>query len=119
MIAVGVVGVLWALQVLAANLAQSTKERLEGTKRYIALGVAALMMVAVALPFGRGVQSLWAAQGLLGSETVFGISRGDSRLSTGKDPWAGVGRMNVLLLGRDGGDRKSTRLNSSHLASSY
>src|SRR5690625_6776718 len=54
MIAVGVVGVLWALQVLAANLAQSTKERLEGTKRYIALGVAALMMVAVALPFGRG-----------------------------------------------------------------
>src|SRR5690625_7234588 len=98
MIAVGVVGVLWALQVLAANLAQSTKERLEGTKRYIGLGVAALMLVAVALPFGRGVQSLWAAQGLLGSEKVFGISRGASRLSTGTDPWAGVGRMHVPLL---------------------
>ena len=118
MIAVGVVGVLWALQVLAANLAQSTKERLEGTKRYIALGVAALMMVAVALPFGRGVQSLWAAQGLLGSETVFGISRGDSRLSTGKDPWAGVGRMNVLLLGQDAGeDRTGTRPDTIMVAS--
>ena len=118
MIAVGVVGVLGALQVLAANLAQSTKERLEGTKRYIALGVAALMVVAVALPFGRGVQSLWAAQGLLGSETVFGVGRDGSRLSTGTDPWEGVGRMNVMLLGQDAGeDRTGTRPDTIMVAS--
>ena len=119
MLTVGVAGVIWALQVLAANLAHSTKERLEGTRRYIALGVAALMVVAVALPFGRGVQSLWATQGLLGSETVFGIGRSpDSRLGTGADPWKGVGRMNVLLLGQDAGeDRTGTRPDTIMVAS--
>lgn len=118
MVTVGVVGILWTLQVLAANFAQSTKERLEGTKRYIALGVAALMMIAVALPFGRGVQSLWAAQGLLGSETVFGIDRDGSKLSAGEDPWQGVGRMNILLLGQDAGeDRTGTRPDTIMVAS--
>ncbi|ACU84771.1 cell envelope-related function transcriptional attenuator common domain [Brachybacterium faecium DSM 4810] len=119
MIAVGVVGVVWALQIVLANLAHSTRERLAGAKRYLALGLAALMVVAVALPFGRGVQSLWALQGLMGSETVFGGGEGGTHsFATGKDPWANTERLNIMLLGQDAGeDRTGTRPDTIMVAS--
>src|SRR5699024_11046712 len=37
MIAVAVVGLVWALQIVLTNLAHSTRERLAGAKRYLAL----------------------------------------------------------------------------------
>src|SRR5699024_2987979 len=119
MIAVGVVGVVWALQIVLANLAHSTQERLAGAKRYLALGLAALMVVAVALPFGRGVQSLCALQGLMGSETVFGGGEGGTHsFATGKDPWANTERLNIMLLGQDAGeDRTGTRPDTIMVAS--
>ncbi|HIY23547.1 MAG TPA: LCP family protein [Candidatus Brachybacterium merdigallinarum] len=117
MVVVALVGVVWALQIVLANLAQTTKERLQGAKRYLALGLAALMVVAVALPFGQGVRSLWAAQGLLGSESVFSGESG-SNLQPGQDPWAGVGRLNIMLLGQDAGeDRTGTRPDTIMVAS--
>ena len=93
MITVGVVGLVWALQIVLANLAHTTRERLAGTKRYVALALAALMVVGIALPFGRGVQSLWALQGLIGSESVFGGGQGEGgSFASGKDPWANIDR---------------------------
>jgi LCP family protein required for cell wall assembly len=111
-----VVGLVWCLQIVLANLAQTTKQRLEGAKRYLALALAAVMVIAVAVPFGRGVQSLWALQGLFGSTTVFG---GDSgKLAEGPDPWADTPRLNIMLLGQDAGaDRTGTRPDTLMVAS--
>lgn len=118
MIAVALVGLVWAIQIVVANLAHTSRQRLQGAKRYLAFAIAALMVVAVALPFGRGVQSLWAAQGLLGSDTVFGQGNDSGRIQKGKDPWAGVGRINILLLGQDAGeDRTGTRPDTIMVAS--
>lgn len=118
MVAVALVGLVWAIQIVLANLAHTARQRLSGAKRYLAFALAALMVVAVALPFGRGVQSLWAAQGLLGSETVFGQGTETGRLQEGKDPWAGVGRLNIMLLGQDAGaDRTGTRPDTIMVAS--
>ncbi|MFC7458404.1 LCP family protein [Brachybacterium sp. GCM10030267] len=118
MVTVVVVGLVWGLQIVLANLAHSTEQRLAGAKRFVALGLAALMVVAVAVPFGRGVQSLWAYQGLLGSDTVFGGRNGDNPLADGKDPWAGKERVNILLLGQDAGaDRTGTRPDTLMVAS--
>ncbi|GAA1484371.1 hypothetical protein GCM10009625_11750 [Brachybacterium fresconis] len=119
LITIVVVGLVWALQIVAANLVHSRREQLAGTKRYLALALAALMVVGVALPFGRGVQSLWAAQGLLGSTSVFGGRDGEGRtLAEGKDPWANTERVNVMLLGQDAGaDRTGTRPDTIMVAS--
>ncbi|WP_232820417.1 LCP family protein [Brachybacterium sp. YJGR34] len=119
MIAVGVLGVVWALQIVAANLAHSRRERLQGARRYLALALAALMVVGVVLPFGRGVQSLWALQGLVGSDTVFGGGDGQNHPFTdGEDPWADTERLNFLLLGQDAGaDRTGTRPDTIMVAS--
>lgn len=114
-----VVGLLWALQIVLANLAHTNRQRLEGAKRYVALALAALMVVAVAVPFGRGVQSLWALQGLVGSESVFGGGEGgDHPFGTGKDPWANTERVNIMMLGQDAGaDRTGTRPDTIMVAS--
>ena len=111
-----VVGLVWCLQIVLANLAQSTKHRLEGAKRYLALALAAVMVIAVAVPFGRGVQSLWALQGLFGSTSVFGGESG--KLAEGSDPWADTPRLNIMLLGQDAGaDRTGTRPDTIMVAS--
>ena len=111
-----VVGLVWCLQIVLANLAQSTKQRLAGAKRYLALALAAVMVIAVAVPFGRGVQSLWALQGLFGSTTVFGGDGGE--LADGPDPWADTPRLNIMLLGQDAGaDRTGTRPDTIMVAS--
>ncbi|MGP9537704.1 LCP family glycopolymer transferase [Brachybacterium sp. AOP43-C2-M15] len=119
MLAVAVVGLVWALQIVAANLAHTTRQRLEGSKRYLALALAALMVVGVAVPFGRGVQSLWALQGLMGSESVFGGGEGrDHPFTSGKDPWENTERLNIMLLGQDAGDdRTGTRPDTIMVAS--
>ncbi|MDN5688085.1 MAG: LCP family protein [Brachybacterium sp.] len=119
MVTAVVVGLVWALQIVVANLAHSRQQHLEGSKRYIALALAALMVVAVAFPIGRSAQSLWAAQGLLGSTTVFGGRDGEGRtLAEGKDPWADTERVNVMLLGQDAGaDRTGTRPDTIMMAS--
>src|SRR5699024_5176528 len=102
MIVVGVVGLVWALQIVLANLAHTTRERLAGAKRYLALALAALMVVAVAVPATRGVQSLWALQGLVGSRTVFGGGEGgDHPFTSGEDPWADAGPDTIMVASID------------------
>ncbi len=113
-----ILGVVWCLQIIMTGLAQSTKERLRGARRVGVLVLSGVLALGVALPFGRGVESLWAAQGLLGSTTVFGGTKGEGRVVEGPDPWAGVGRINILLLGQDAGaDRTGTRPDTIMVAS--
>lgn len=118
MIGVLIMGLVWCAQILATGMAQSTRHRLRGGKRTAALVLAAILAAGAALPFGRGVQSLWAAQGLLGSDTVFSGTDGNTRTVAGKDPWKGVGRINIMLLGQDAGaDRTGTRPDTIMVAS--
>ena len=117
LVAAAVAMIVWMVQIVLAALAHSTAQRLERRRRLVALGLAAVMVIAVGLPFGRGVQSLWATQGLLGSDSVFSRS-GSSTLADGEDPWAGVGRINILMLGQDAGqDRTGTRPDTIMVAS--
>ncbi|MGY5763972.1 LCP family glycopolymer transferase [Brachybacterium sp. DNPG3] len=119
MLVVAVVGIVWMLQVVLTNLSHATLQRLRGSRRTASFVIAAVMVLLVAVPFGRGVQSLWAAQGLLGSESVFASSsESNSVISDGDDPWAGVGRLNIMLLGQDAGeDRTGTRPDTIMVAS--
>ncbi|MGP5681300.1 LCP family glycopolymer transferase [Brachybacterium alimentarium] len=119
LVAAGVAGLVWAAQIVLANLAHTTRQRLQGAKKYLALALAALMVVAIAVPFGRGVQSVWAVQALLGSKSVFGGQEGgESPIVKGKDPWAGTDRVNIMLLGQDSGeDRTGTRPDTIMMAS--
>lgn len=119
LVAAGVAGLVWAAQIVLANLAHTTRQRLHGAKKYLALALAALMVVAIAVPFGRGVQSVWAVQALLGSKSVFGGQEGgESPIVKGKDPWAGTDRVNIMLLGQDSGeDRTGTRPDTIMMAS--
>ena len=119
MLVVAVVGAVWALQIVLANLAHSAQQRLHGARRLIAIALAALMVVAVIVPAGRGVQSLWAVQGLMGSSSVFGGGQGGNHpFRAGEDPWADVDRLNIMLLGQDAGaDRTGTRPDTIMVAS--
>ncbi|MEE1618961.1 LCP family glycopolymer transferase [Brachybacterium sp. J153] len=112
-----VVGLVWIVQIVLANLAQTTKERLTGTRRYLAFAVSAAMVVAVAIPAGYTVRSLWAGQSLLGSSSVFAGGR-SADLAEGPDPWANTERVNIMLLGQDAGvDRTGTRPDTLMVAS--
>ncbi|MDO5662158.1 MAG: LCP family protein [Brachybacterium sp.] len=110
-------GLIWMLQILLTNQVHNLREHLQGRKRILSLVLAVVMVVTVAVPVGRGVQSLWAMQGLLGNRSVFGGS-GDGRLADGPDPWKDVGRINVMMLGQDAGDdREGTRPDTLMVAS--
>lgn len=118
LVAVAVVGVVWILQILATQRAHRRREGLRGGKRAAAFTLALAMAALVAVPFSFAGQYIWAAQGLLGNSAVFQQSPSSGRLATGKDPWAGVGRINVLLLGQDAGaDRTGTRPDTIMVAS--
>ncbi|MCS6712252.1 LCP family protein [Brachybacterium sp. EF45031] len=116
MVGLFLLGLTWVAQVALTYAVRAGQAALAGAQRALALGVAALLVVGIALPFGRGVQSLWAAQALLGNQNVFGGTR-DDRLD-GPDPWAGTERLNVMLLGQDAGaDRVGTRPDTIMVAS--
>jgi LCP family protein required for cell wall assembly len=117
MVVIAVVGLVWILQVVLSNLAHNTRERLRGRRRAISLIVAVVMVIGVAIPFGRAEQYVFAAQGLLGNESVFRSHGNGGKLSS-SDPWKGTERVNVLLLGQDeGADRTGTRPDTIMVAS--
>jgi LCP family protein required for cell wall assembly len=117
MVAIGIVGVVWILQVVLSNLAHNTRERLRGRRRIISLVVALVMIIGVAIPFGRAEQYVYAAQGLLGNQSVFRSGGGSGKLSS-NDPWKNKERVNIMLLGQDAGaDRTGTRPDTIMVAS--
>lgn len=73
------------------------------------------MCAVVALPTIQGVRYLGIQYSLVGS--LFGSGNGLD-LSDGEDPWAGIPRVNVLLLGSDAADnREGVRTDSMIVAS--
>ncbi len=117
MIAIGVVALVWILQVVLSNLAHNTRERLHGRRRAVSLIVALVMVIGVAIPFARAEQYVYAAQGLLGNQSVFRSGGGSGKLSS-SDPWKNTERVNIMLLGQDAGaDRTGTRPDTIMVAS--
>lgn len=112
-----ILGLIWVLQILATNVAHNGMQRLTGWRRALSTLLAVVLMGVTAMPFAVGANNLYSAQGLLGNTTVFGGKK-DSRIGTGKDPWAGTARLNIMLLGQDAGaDRIGTRPDTIMVAS--
>ncbi|WP_460476596.1 LCP family protein [Brachybacterium huguangmaarense] len=118
LVLVVIVGVVWLLQILAANLAHNARERLAGGRRALSVLLALVLMAGVGMPFAMGAHRVYAAQTLLGDTQVFGGAKDTHDISTGKDPWANIDRINVMLLGQDAGaDRTGTRPDTIMVAS--
>lgn len=112
-----VVGLIWCAQILLANLAHNTKERLQGARRAVSTLLAVLLVGTVATPFALGANGVYSAQGLLGNTDVFG-GTDNGKIAAGKDPWANTERLNILMLGQDAGaDRSGTRPDTIMVAS--
>ena len=110
-------GLIWIAQILVANLVHNARERLRGGKKATSVVLAVVLMVVAGAPFALAANNLWSAQGLLGNASVFG-GEGKGRLKDGADPWKGVGRINVMMLGQDAGaDRTGTRPDTIMVAS--
>lgn len=116
LVALILVAAVWWAQILLTRYEHARTAGLRGGKRWLSVLLALAMVALVLVPIGRAGQYVWAMQGLLGNERVFG--QGGGTLGGGSDPWAGVGRINVMLLGQDAGeDRTGTRPDTIMVAS--
>ncbi len=119
--AVVVVALVWtATIVLTAYLSAPTG--LPRGQRFATRGFTALMCLLIALPAAQAVRYLAIQRSVVG--TVFTPSAGgttgtaEPTAGTAEDPWAGVPRVNLLLLGSDAGtDRTGVRTDSMMVAS--
>ncbi|ANY07971.1 LCP family protein [Pseudonocardia sp. HH130630-07] len=103
-------GIGWIAQV-ARTYALARPRGLPLGQKIVGTGTAALLCLAVAVPFGYGVELLNSQRGLLNS--LFQGGGGTSAADA-----LGKPRLNVLLLGSDAGeDRSGTRTDTMMLAS--
>ena len=120
---VAVVGIIWCLTIVAT--AWSTRpSRPSAAQRGLGVALVAALCVAVAAPSSVGVR-----YALIQRDLVTSLFAGDTAAKTnpvdgaavpaaGKNPWAGVPRVNMLLLGSDAGaDRTGVRTDSMIVAS--
>ncbi len=118
----GLVGVLWCLSILvtawAARPAQSS-----GAQRALGVALVAALCVAVAAPSSVGVRYALIQRDLVTSLFTGAVPhsrpvKGAAVPVSGPDPWAGVPRVNLLLIGSDAGpDRTGVRTDSMIVAS--
>ncbi|TCK25988.1 LCP family protein [Pseudonocardia endophytica] len=108
-IALIVAGVAW-IAVIARTYALARPRDMVLGKKVFGTGMAAVLCLVIAVPFGYGVDLLNSQRGLL--ESLFKGGGTDAAEALGKP------RLNVLLLGSDAGpDRTGTRTDSMMLAS--
>ncbi|MGQ7297318.1 LCP family protein [Quadrisphaera sp. KR29] len=115
-VAAAVAGLAWAAVVVATHLAQRRHRGVQGHRVASWLLVAVLVAV-VALPAATATRYALVSRSLL--TTVFD-DEAASGLPTGseEDPWEGIPRVNVLLVGADAGaDRTGTRPDTVIVAS--
>ncbi|MDO5645279.1 MAG: LCP family protein [Dermabacter sp.] len=116
--AVAVGALLWIGLIAFTNHLQNLREHLRGASKVASMALAYTFILIIALPATHAVHSLYAAQSIIGSSTVFSTSGNTENISTGKDPWADTERINVMLLGQDAGaDRTGTRPDTIMVAS--
>ncbi len=116
------VGMVWIFCILLTHR-DTMDERFDGRQRTGLRLFTALMCLLVAVPVAQATRYALIQRDVV--DVVFSASddRPDSSstakpTSSGSDPWAGVGRVNVLLIGSDAGDdRIGVRTDSMIVAS--
>ncbi len=113
---------LWWMAVVVTSYLAVRPRRLSTWRRITAGGVVAVLCLVVAAPFLVASRYAYVQRDLVNS--VFPEAAPEARAAAGggtlaaRDPWAGQSRVNVLLLGGDGGfDRYGVRTDSMTLAS--
>ncbi len=118
MIALTVVAVLWMAIILFSHL-ELRPRRATTAQRVIGVLVALVLCFIVATPFAVGVSLANTTRDFI--QTVFPKDPNSKTIpknSTDSNPWGGQSRVNVLLLGGDGGvDRQGVRTDSMIVAS--
>ncbi|MGV1008067.1 MAG: LCP family protein [Dermatophilaceae bacterium] len=114
------VGMVWIFCVLLTHR-DTMDARFDRRQRWELRLFTALMCLLVAVPVGQAARYALIQRDVV--DVVFSASgdRADSgaaKPTSGSDPWAGVGRVNVLLIGSDAGDdRIGIRTDSMIVAS--
>ena len=115
------VGMVWIFCILLTHR-DTMDERFDGRQRTGLRLFTALMCLLVAVPVAQATRYALIQRDVV--DVVFSASddRPDSsttaKPTSGSDPWAGVGRVNVLLIGSDAGDdRIGVRTDSMIVAS--
>jgi polyisoprenyl-teichoic acid--peptidoglycan teichoic acid transferase len=90
---------------------------LSGAQRFFSSAFVALLCLLVATPFAVGARYAYVQSDLI--DTIFGSEESATTPTiTGDDPWGDDDRVNVMLLGGDGGvDREGIRTDSVIVAS--
>ncbi len=115
-------GMVWVFCVLLTHR-DTMDERFDGRQRVGLRLFTALMCLLIAVPVVQAARYALIQRDVVG--VVFGAAPDDrsgstttARPTSGSDPWAGVGRVNVLLIGSDAGDdRIGIRTDSMIVAS--
>jgi len=115
------VGMVWIFCILLTHR-DTMDERFDGRQRLGLRLFTAFMCVLIAVPVVQAVRYAMIQRDVVG--VVFSApddrpgSATTARPTAGSDPWAGVGRVNVLLIGSDAGDdRIGIRTDSMIVAS--
>ena len=117
-----VAGLIWVFTVVLAHRG-SADPAMTRRQRIGLRALTTLLCVAIVVPMGTAVSYSLIQRDVVAS--LFGAQQGptdggdtDAQPGTGSDPWDGVSRVNMLLLGSDAGsDRIGTRTDSMIVAS--
>lgn len=115
------VGLVWAVTILVTAW-HARPDRPTPFQGLVGLGLVAALCAAVVAPTAKGAELAMVQRDLVTS--VFGATGGAPRAAgaarpkNGSDPWKGIPRLNLLLLGSDAGkDRVGVRTDSMMVAS--
>ena len=118
MIVLVAVAVIWMVIILLSHLELRPRQATTA-QRVIGVAVALVLCFIVATPFAVGASYAYATRNFI--THVFPdntLSKTTPKNVTADNPWAGQPRVNILLLGGDGGiDRQGVRTDSMILAS--
>lgn len=120
----GVIAAIWCVTVLITAWT-ARPERPSGSQRVLGTALVAALCVAIAAPASVGVRYALIQRDVVSSLFSSGASVDGAPVAGGAvpaqgeaDPWAGVPRVNMLLLGSDAGaDRTGVRTDSMIVAS--
>ncbi len=117
-VAFTVIAVAWVVVIVLSHLELRPKHA-TNVQRMVGVGVALALCFMVATPFAVGARYAYTTRDFI--KGVFPENPNSKTIPknvTGSDPWGGQSRVNILLLGGDGGvDRQGVRTDSMVVAS--
>ena len=105
-IAAAAIALIWVLAIVAGHRLTRLSPAASGAKKSLSRGFTTLMCLLVALPLATGGWAAWITRDTILSTAKDEVSATTPNLPTesaAPDPWGGRQRINVMLLGGDGG----------------